>query len=191
MKVGWLLPLALLAMGCSKSSEGPAGDAGGTTPTKNLSGAATNYESLRAGQTLIEGAADSIESALHACNGQRDKETGELKLALEDVSAMLDSAGATLQEAIFELPAAPEVNKEITKYKALQSAMVSATEDAYMELRDALGAARSLAEATPAINELADLIELAMNDTQEALTELGGKVPSDQAPEGATEVAPD
>ena len=140
---------------------------------------------------MIEGAADSVESALHACNGQRDKETGELKLALEDIAAMLDSAGATLQEAIVELPGAPEVNKEDIKYKALHSAMVSATEDAYMELRDALGAARSLAEATPSIGELADQIELAMNDALEALTELGGKVPSDQQPEEATEVAPD
>jgi len=172
----WLALACLLVAGCGKS------DAKTETPkppsTANQS-PDTHYETLRASLTLLEGSTDSVQSALTHAKTARDQASGEIREGLDAIVDMLDSAGATLQEAAIHLPDAKDVNRQDFKYKALRTAMLEAAQDAHMELRDAAGAARSLAETQPALGELADLIDLAVADAVETVESLGGTIPSE------------
>ncbi len=174
--VAWLLVASLVVTGCSK----PEGAKSEEQPAANVNNSATtNYENLRAGLTLLEGSTDSVQSALNQATTERDQATAEMREALDDIVAMLDSAGATLQEAAIELPNAKDVNRQEFKYKALRTAMLEAAQDAYLELRDAAGAARSIAESKPSLDDLANLIDLAVEDTAETVRELGGVIPTE------------
>jgi len=167
----------LVLAGCAK----PEPQAGGDAPSAPMQNSETSHhETLRSAKTLLEGSIDSVQAALQQASADRDRSSGDVREGLSDIVAMLDSVGATLQEANIDLPEAKDVNRQEFRFKALKNTMLEAASDVYLELRDALGTAQGIAEVDPTFADLANLIQLATDDVAEVIQSLGGTVPVGQ-----------
>jgi hypothetical protein len=136
----------------------------------------TVYEQLRAGAFQIAGVEATIEEVLVKVNALKPGTTAE---GLQDLVDALDSVGATLADHTTE-PTEPA--KTAAGFAAMDErrlAAISASNDALHELEDAGGILEALRPSLgdrPEVPEIAELLQLGVEDLREAIRSLGGVV---------------
>lgn len=183
----FLVAVALLPVwGCGGPEPAPSAAPGSGGKTSETGAAPANpekalREQLRSGLFQLDACAASVEEALVAARGASKRASGEAQQGLLDVIDMLDSAGGTVADHLGESPGEDQVKVDYTGQDERRIRAIAAANDAHTELGEAAGLAGSLVEvATPPvraeIEELVNLIEVAVEDARGAVEALGGTV---------------
>lgn len=157
-------------IGCGK----PAAEAPTAPPE------AKAYEDYRAGLFSLQAAQESLAEALNASKHlMGDVAQGsEVSAGLEDIVYTVDSAGNTIADHVVEPPTEGDFNASFARHDDARLKSIEALNDALVDLRAANGVAREMASRIAgmqgALQNLADLMDVAEEDLLSALRSFGG-----------------
>jgi hypothetical protein len=182
-----LVGLALLLCGCRGSSPTPTS---ATAPPADPDAAL--HEQIRSGAIQLTAALDTIHEALDTTKKLKSKAAGVLKVALSDIEEYVDSAGNGIAEFAVEPQTLESVKKDFKMADDARLKAISTANDCRQDLLDALDIADEAAtngpkDARSEMNKLADLLDTAATDVEDAIKALGGVV-EDSADEEDTTV---
>lgn len=137
----------------------------------------TLYEQLRAGAFQLTGVIETLDAAIDKLKEIPPQKNAETKAALADLAEAVDAAGALIADYTDE-PDRVRLGKVFPEYDERRIRGIDAANDALHELEDGASVAADLMQAInlPALQEVADLLDLAISDTKDAIEALGGKV---------------
>ncbi|MCW5937157.1 MAG: hypothetical protein KIT11_07620 [Fimbriimonadaceae bacterium] len=133
-------------------------------------------EQLRSGAVQASAASETIEEALKFAKLVAAESPDETREAAENISDYVDSAGATVVDAGANPPVLGDVKANFVKADDERKKRIENLNDAFRDLQEALGAAKSLSEQDDRFAQLADLIQVAMDDTGDAVKAYGGQI---------------
>lgn len=187
MKRALLIGLAACALGCSGGGSAPANSTSGTAAQPPLQAEKPVdpehklYEQVRSGAVQLGGATDDVEDALRACEELLKTSTKEQKDALEDVKALIDSAGAGIADYTADVPEFEEFKKQLPQFDDQRLKAIQESNDSLHDLREARGMLDSLEanapqESVSKFEDLASLVDVAIGDLSDAITSMGGVI---------------
>lgn len=169
--------LALCGCGCGRDTaikparpKPPAVTVDRENPEKTV------FEQLRAGAFQIAGVEATVEEALVKVNALKP---GIVSEGLQELIDALDSVGATLADHTTEPSEPANTADGFAAMDERRLAAISAANDALHELEDASGileALRPTLGERPEVPEIAELMQLGVEDLREAIKSLGGVV---------------
>ncbi len=174
--------LAIMGFGCGRS---PAVNASASPPPKVTAPPATDekalYEGVRSGYFQLSGVQATLEQAVGEVTGLSTKGDANLASVVTDLREALDSAGAGIADYTDEPPPFAEFSKDFAAQDEKRIRAIDAANDALHELEDASGLVSDLLGESKyaknaSLGDLADVIQLAIDDLTEAINSLGGKV---------------
>ncbi len=184
----WVVALITLG-GCQPGGptsgyQPPSGPGPAAAPPADPDGAVS--EQLRAGAVQLAAAGATIQDALASVRSLASRARGDVKTALEGAADYVDSAGSTAADAASDPPSDDEVRADFQRADDDRKRRIEAGEDAYRDLSEARGILDALSEQGPQYGACRELIEVAMDDVEEAVTAFGGKIvlPEDEPPPG-------
>lgn len=180
--LAWTACLALLAGcrgGADKEIDLPSPPTTYTVGPKNPEAAL--LEQLRSGSVQLAAAAETVQEALDKAKETQDAVVGAELEALMAAIDLIDSAGQGLAQAAAEPPTQAQVAAAFSKWDDDRKTRIQTANDAYYELKEALGLIESQEGNYVGLAPLADVLSLAMKDTEDGISALGGKIeiPSD------------
>ncbi len=173
---GLLVAVAIATSGC----RGEASDAGAKTPPVKIDPTKpedTLVEQIRSGSTQIDGVIDTLDSIVAQVERIDPGKDAELKQALAELGESLDSAGASLANFADDRPTRKDVAARFAQFDEWRIQAIAAINDALHDLDDARGISDQFAKEKKigALQQVGDLLDLAVSDLQDALQTLGGK----------------
>jgi hypothetical protein len=172
-----LLISAVLAVGCGRDGEGRSGTGARVSATPR-DPEFEAYERIRSGMVQLGGAASSVEEALGAVEGEMRNAPVDLKDALLDVKDLIDDAGAGIAEYAVDPPTQEDYRSNPGKWARERDDAGVAARESLVSLKEALGQLNSLVEEARGeqmrrLDEVAALVEVAIQDTREAIESFG------------------
>jgi hypothetical protein len=137
----------------------------------------TLYQQLRAGALQIAGVIETLDAAVVKLDEVNPGKDAEFRAALHELKESIDAAGAELADHIEE-PNRERLGKVFPEYDEKRIRAIAAANDALHEVSEASGIASDLAseKKNSVLNDVADLLELAIEDLRGSIEALGGKV---------------
>lgn len=180
----WLLVLVVVCFvvtGCGRKAESEPKQVAATSQVDA-------FEQRRQGWVLLDGAAESLEEAFaEAQRVERELQSREARDAISDALERVDSAGASISDALDDQPDAALFRSSPSGFEAKRKMASDATFDAILDLRDAIGILNGLEGLPQADSNLLEpllkLMDVALHDLGDALVEFGGEVDVDRAAE--------
>jgi hypothetical protein len=173
-----------LVYGCGK---GPNAEIEAPSPPTTFAVGPKNpeaalLEQLRSGSVQLAAAAETVQEALDKAKATKDAVVGAELEALLAAIDLIDSAGQGLALAAAEPPHEAQVAAAFAKWDDDRKTRIQAANDAYYELKEALGLIESQEPNYAGLAPVADIVSLAMKDVEDGIKALGGKieVPSDE-----------
>lgn len=182
-RFGLVFLVILAGCGGAKETSLPDGKSSGSSGTSSADPVEVGYEQVRAGSFQYGAVVDTLGEAIERCLKVLDTAKGPAKEATEDIRDALDSAGAAI-EAFQEAPADKATYEK--NFKAEDEKRLKAINGGNDALH-LLGEAREIMSSyeqdlgKPVDKELADLIQLAIDDLSEAIVTFGGKVETEES----------
>jgi predicted DNA-binding transcriptional regulator YafY len=133
-------------------------------------------EQLRSGSVQLAAAAETVQEALDRAQETKEAVVGEELEALLAAIELLDSAGLGLAQAAAEAPTQSQVAADFAHWDDDRKSRIVAANDAYYELKEALGLIESQEPNYAGLAPVADVVSLAMGDVRDGIVALGGKV---------------
>lgn len=176
----WLVAMALaaIALGASCGSptpERPTKPAVKVDPSKPED---TLHDQLSSGSTQIDGVVGTLDTATAQLKRIDRWKDAEAKHALQEIKDAVDASGA----ALADFAAIPADRKAIEKrfgaFDEMRIDAIAAANDARHSLIEAQGLADDIArtKGMKALGDIADLLEVAIEDLKDAIESLGGQV---------------
>lgn len=188
----WVWAIAAIALaGCNGQAgkappESPPAQESGAAPAEQSDPNAALFEQLSSGAYQSSAAIESLDRATNQATELKEKVPAEeLKIGMDDVIALIDSAGATLAEFAEQPESEAAVEKEFNLFDERRLKAIEAGNDALMDLREAVGVIESMAEGLTGMRQVeaeklrGALLE-AMDDVAGAIEGFGGKVMDEQ-----------
>lgn len=174
----WVVVLAAGTVGCNRSASASNQTKPPVVTIDPNKPEDTLYEQVRAGSTQIEGVVDTLDTVLEQVKGVDSGKDPDIKAVFVDLKDSVDAAGAALAGYTDARPQRAAVVKQFAKFDEWRIGAIAAGNDARHELIDAQGLADSLAETANIgkMTDIADLLEVAIEDLKDAIETLGGKV---------------
>ncbi len=146
------------------------------------------FEYLREGMTQFTSAEESILEAQRAAVAFQKIAPASEREALKEILERINSAGAGVGEHVLPAPSWQDFAQDSVKFDKERMAAIEAANDAVVDLRDARGIAADRAEQATgatktALSDLAKVIDVAADDTADAIKALGSTPPPDDATE--------
>ncbi len=166
--------LFVALLGCGSRQSGSPGSSAAPPPE------AKAYEGYRAGLFSLQAAQSSLAEALGASQKLHAglPQGSEVEAGLQDIVFDVDSAGNTIADHVADPPTQAEFNTDFSRHDDARLKAIEAINDALHDLREASGISRDMAGRISgmqsALEELADLMDVAEQDLLSALRSLGG-----------------
>ncbi len=172
-----MVSVASLSVGCgcgSKPEERPARAVVKINPDKPED---TLFEQMRAGAFQFTGVIETLDAAVGKLKDVKPGSDAALKAGLEELTEAIDAAGAALADYTDE-PDRARLAKKFPEYDERRIRAIGDANDALHNLDEAAGIATTLAsdKNLDELNDVADLLDLAIEDIKDAIASLGGKV---------------
>lgn len=137
----------------------------------------TLFQQLRAGAFQLSGVIETLDAVVEKLKEVKPGNDATLKSGLSELTESVDAAGAALADYTDE-PDRQRLTKKFPEYDERRIRAIDAANDALHDLDEAAGLATDLAadKNVESLNDIADLLDLAMADIKEAIVSLGGKV---------------
>lgn len=138
----------------------------------------TLYEQLRSGSFQVGGVIETVEAALEKLREVKPGKDAELKGVVGEVKDALDAAGAALADYDEEPPPRKDVDARFAELDDKRIKAIDAANNALHDLAEAEGVAEEVggSKSVGALTDVADLLLVAIQDLQDAITTLGGKI---------------